>query len=276
MPLRRAAPLRARPRRLVRLRPAPPGRARVRRRARGRRRRRAGRPAGRRVLAARRRQPHEPGHREPARRHGHGQRLCRAARPALVVRARAATSSSSASPPPSACRAATRRSSPACARPTRPAIRTAAPTSSTRSTETIRIGMDCPDFVIDAPLLHRTKAQTWALADELGVLELVRTQTHSCYEGVRGELHEWGHGCGACPACETRARGWAEFRAADRSACHRPHRGRLDAAHGDARRGGAGGDRRRGGGRPPGRRHRVPARDGPARAPRPGAARLRT
>jgi 7-cyano-7-deazaguanine synthase len=78
---------------------------------------------------------------------------------------------------------------------------------------TIRIGMDCPGFTIDAPLLHRTKAQTWALADELGVLELVRTETHSCYEGVRGELHEWGHGCGACPACETRARGWAEFRA---------------------------------------------------------------
>jgi 7-cyano-7-deazaguanine synthase len=79
---------------------------------------------------------------------------------------------------------------------------------------TIRIGMDCPGFTIDAPLLHRTKAQTWALADELGVLELVRTETHSCYEGVRGELHEWGHGCGACPACETRARGWAEFQAA--------------------------------------------------------------
>jgi len=79
--------------------------------------------------------------------------------------------------------------------------------------ETIRIGMDCPDFAIDAPLLHRTKAQTWALADELGVLELIRTQTHSCYEGVRGELHEWGHGCGACPACVTRARGWAEFQA---------------------------------------------------------------
>ncbi|HEY3764168.1 MAG TPA: 7-cyano-7-deazaguanine synthase QueC [Gaiellales bacterium] len=78
---------------------------------------------------------------------------------------------------------------------------------------TIRIGMDCPGFAIDAPLLHRTKAQTWALADELGVLELVRTQTHTCYEGVRGELHDWGHGCGACPACETRARGWAEFEA---------------------------------------------------------------
>ena len=46
------------------------------------------------------------------------------------------------------------------------------------------------------------------------MLELVRTQTHSCYEGVRGELHDWGHGCGECPACETRARGWAEFRAA--------------------------------------------------------------
>jgi 7-cyano-7-deazaguanine synthase len=79
--------------------------------------------------------------------------------------------------------------------------------------QTIRIGMDCAEFTIDAPLLHRTKAQTWALADELGVLELVRTETHTCYEGVRGELHEWGHGCGRCPACETRARGWAGFRA---------------------------------------------------------------
>lgn len=80
--------------------------------------------------------------------------------------------------------------------------------------ETIRIGMDCPGFAIDAPLLHRTKAQTWALAEELGVLELVRTETHSCYEGVRGDLHEWGHGCGECPACRTRARGYAEYRAA--------------------------------------------------------------
>jgi 7-cyano-7-deazaguanine synthase len=82
--------------------------------------------------------------------------------------------------------------------------------------ETIRIGMDCPGFAIDAPLLHRTKADTWALAQELGVLELVRTQTHTCYEGVRGDLHEWGHGCGECPACVTRARGFVEFEAAAR------------------------------------------------------------
>jgi 7-cyano-7-deazaguanine synthase len=80
--------------------------------------------------------------------------------------------------------------------------------------QTIRIGMDCPEFAIDAPLLHTTKAETWALAQELGVLEIVRTQTHTCYEGVRGELHEWGHGCGKCPACVTRARGFAEFAAA--------------------------------------------------------------
>jgi len=80
--------------------------------------------------------------------------------------------------------------------------------------ETIRIGMDCPGFAIDAPLLRRTKAETWAFAQELGVLELVRTQTHSCYEGVRGELHEWGYGCGECPACVTRAAGFAQFRSA--------------------------------------------------------------
>ncbi|HEX5261631.1 MAG TPA: 7-cyano-7-deazaguanine synthase QueC [Gaiellales bacterium] len=79
--------------------------------------------------------------------------------------------------------------------------------------QTIRIGMDCPEFAIDAPLLHLTKAGTWTLAEELGVVELIRTETHTCYEGERGALHAWGYGCGSCPACATRARGWAEYAA---------------------------------------------------------------
>jgi 7-cyano-7-deazaguanine synthase len=79
--------------------------------------------------------------------------------------------------------------------------------------ETIRVGMDCPEFAIDAPLLHLTKADTWALAEELGVVEVIRTETHTCYEGERGALHGWGFGCGSCPACITRARGWAEYAA---------------------------------------------------------------
>ncbi|MCR9267329.1 MAG: 7-cyano-7-deazaguanine synthase, partial [Alphaproteobacteria bacterium] len=36
----------------------------------------------------------------------------------------------------------------------------------------------------------------------------IRTQTHTCYRGERGELHDWGYGCGTCPACELRAKGW--------------------------------------------------------------------
>jgi 7-cyano-7-deazaguanine synthase len=79
--------------------------------------------------------------------------------------------------------------------------------------QTIRIGMDCSEFTIDAPLLHLTKAGTWALAEELGVVEVIRTETHTCYEGDRGTLHDWGYGCDNCPACTTRARGWAEYAA---------------------------------------------------------------
>jgi len=70
-------------------------------------------------------------------------------------------------------------------------------------------------FVIDAPLMWRDKAATWALTAELGgdaLVELIRTESHSCYLGERGKLHDWGYGCGTCPACELRARGWREYR----------------------------------------------------------------
>lgn len=77
--------------------------------------------------------------------------------------------------------------------------------------QVIALGMDCPSFVIDAPLLHRTKAQTWELAAQLGVLELVVEHSHTCYEGNRTERHDWGYGCGKCPACTTRAAGYAQF-----------------------------------------------------------------
>ena len=73
------------------------------------------------------------------------------------------------------------------------------------------------EFSIDTPLMRLTKAQTWALADELGgpeLVELILEDSHTCYLGARGVRHDWGYGCGACPACELRARGWAEWRAA--------------------------------------------------------------
>lgn len=67
---------------------------------------------------------------------------------------------------------------------------------------------------IETPLMHLTKAQTWALAERHGgraLVELIRTQTHTCYEGVRDALHPWGFGCGTCPACRLRAAGWATY-----------------------------------------------------------------
>ena len=82
--------------------------------------------------------------------------------------------------------------------------------------QTIRLGTEIP-FSIETPLMWRTKAETWALADELGgeaLVELVIEETHSCYQGVRDRRHDWGYGCDACPACELRARGFAEWRAA--------------------------------------------------------------
>ena len=71
-------------------------------------------------------------------------------------------------------------------------------------------------LLIDTPLMWLDKAQTWQLAFELGgdrLVDLIRSETHTCYQGVRDELHDWGFGCGTCPACELRARGWAQWRA---------------------------------------------------------------
>lgn len=74
----------------------------------------------------------------------------------------------------------------------------------------INLGMDAR-FVIDTPLMWIDKAATWALAAELGgraLVELILEETHTCYLGERGKRHAWGYGCGACPACRLRARGY--------------------------------------------------------------------
>jgi 7-cyano-7-deazaguanine synthase len=78
---------------------------------------------------------------------------------------------------------------------------------------TLSLGMD-RRFVIHTPLMWRDKAATWALADALGgspFVELVLEETHSCYLGDREHRHEWGYGCGECPACGLRRQGWAAF-----------------------------------------------------------------
>lgn len=62
------------------------------------------------------------------------------------------------------------------------------------------------------PLMWLTKAETFKMAEESGVLELVVSESHTCYEGNHDDFHEWGYGCGKCPACLLRAKGWEEYK----------------------------------------------------------------
>ena len=79
----------------------------------------------------------------------------------------------------------------------------------------LRLGMNT-ELTIETPLMWLDKAATWQLADQLGgtaLIDLIRTETHTCYLGERHQLHEWGYGCGDCPACELRAKGYQTYRA---------------------------------------------------------------
>ena len=79
----------------------------------------------------------------------------------------------------------------------------------------LRLGMERP-FSIETPLMHLSKARVWALADQLGgqaLVDITVEDSHTCYRGERGARHDWGYGCGECPACELRARGWFAWRA---------------------------------------------------------------
>ena len=78
----------------------------------------------------------------------------------------------------------------------------------------LNLGME-RRFVLHTPLMWIDKAASWRLAEELGadaLVELIREATHSCYLGERGKRHDWGHGCGDCPACHLRAEGWRRYR----------------------------------------------------------------
>ena len=78
----------------------------------------------------------------------------------------------------------------------------------------LSLGMDAR-FTIETPLMWVDKAQTFALAEDLGgkpLLEIVAEHTHTCYLGSR-ERHDWGPGCGECPACKLRRDGHARWRA---------------------------------------------------------------
>jgi len=75
------------------------------------------------------------------------------------------------------------------------------------------LGMDAP-MVVETPLMWLDKEATWKLAEDLGgqsLLDLVRRDTHTCYQGDHQTWHDWGYGCGHCPACDLRAKGHALF-----------------------------------------------------------------
>jgi len=77
----------------------------------------------------------------------------------------------------------------------------------------LNLGMDTR-IKLETPLMWLDKAQTWTLAEQLGgaqLVDLIREATHTCYLGERGALHDWGYGCGTCPACALRARGYRQY-----------------------------------------------------------------
>lgn len=70
-------------------------------------------------------------------------------------------------------------------------------------------------IIIQAPMMYLNKAQTFDLANDLGGLDFVIENSHTCYEGDRRVRHPWGYGCGECPACKIRAAGYEKFLAKD-------------------------------------------------------------
>jgi 7-cyano-7-deazaguanine synthase len=84
----------------------------------------------------------------------------------------------------------------------------------------LNLGMD-QRFVIHTPLMWIDKAATFALADAIGgdaFVELLVEDTHTCYLGDRSQRHDWGYGCGSCPACRLRADGFAKWKTQQKAA----------------------------------------------------------
>jgi len=80
----------------------------------------------------------------------------------------------------------------------------------------LNLGMESR-FVLETPLMWIDKARTWDLAERLGgsaLVDLIRERTLTCYQGDVGIIHEWGRGCGICPACGLRANGYERWQAA--------------------------------------------------------------
>jgi len=77
----------------------------------------------------------------------------------------------------------------------------------------VQLGFEQP-FKIALPLMFLDKRETWVMAKKLGgsiLVDLILEETHTCYEGDRSTRHLWGYGCGECPACQLRKKGYESF-----------------------------------------------------------------
>jgi 7-cyano-7-deazaguanine synthase len=77
----------------------------------------------------------------------------------------------------------------------------------------LNLGMN-DRLVLHTPLMWIDKAETWAMAEALGgdnLVTLIQAETHTCYVGDRDNRHDWGFGCGECPACDLRKNGWRAY-----------------------------------------------------------------
>ena len=84
----------------------------------------------------------------------------------------------------------------------------------------LSLGMDTR-FLIETPLMWIDKAATWQMAHRLGgqaLVDVIVEHSHTCYLGDRSQRHDWGYGCGQCPACDLRAKGFAAFHTANAKA----------------------------------------------------------
>ncbi len=78
----------------------------------------------------------------------------------------------------------------------------------------LNLGLD-QRFVLHTPLMFINKSDTWEMAENIGgkaLVDIILSDTHTCYLGERGALHDWGYGCGSCPACKLRASGWLKYK----------------------------------------------------------------
>lgn len=76
--------------------------------------------------------------------------------------------------------------------------------------DTLNLGYQS-DISILTPLMHLTKGETFELAEQCGILDLVIEESHTCYQGDRATKHDWGYGCGECPSCRLRHDGYLAF-----------------------------------------------------------------